>query len=98
MLLKDFLRDGEKALESLYPAAEARSIMLMLCEAIVGTKSYTHIIEPSFTIPHKDESTLLEALKQLSEGEPVQYVIGRTDYCGNSFKVTPDVLIPRPET
>ena len=31
MLLKDFLRDGEKALESLYPAAEARSIMLMLC-------------------------------------------------------------------
>lgn len=98
MLLKDFLRDGEKALEGLYPAAEARSIMLMLCEAIVGTKSYTHIIEPSFTIPHKDESTLLEALRRLSEGEPVQYVIGRTDFCGNSFKVTPDVLIPRPET
>ena len=98
MLLKDFLRDGEKALEGLYPAAEARSIMLMLCEAIVGTKSYTHIIEPSFTIPHKDESTLLEALRRLSEGEPVQYVIGRTDFCGNSFRVTPDVLIPRPET
>ena len=93
MLLKDFLRDGEKALESLYPAAEARSIMLMLCEAIVGTKSYTHIIEPSFTIPHKDESTLLEALRRLSEGEPVQYVIGRTDFCGNSFKVTPDTHV-----
>ena len=31
-------------------------------------------------------------------GEPVQYVLGFADFCGFRFKVTPDVLIPRPET
>lgn len=98
MLLKDYLRDGEAALGKLYPAAEARSIMLLLCEALVGTKSYTHIIEPAFAIPEKCEAALRDALSRLSAGEPVQYVIGRTEFCGESFKVTPDVLIPRPET
>ncbi|MGN0202246.1 MAG: peptide chain release factor N(5)-glutamine methyltransferase [Candidatus Cryptobacteroides sp.] len=98
MLLKDYLRDGEKALQKLYPAPEARSIMLLLCEALVGTKSYTHIIEPAYSIPPKDEAPLLDALARLSSGEPVQYVIGKAEFCGESFRVTPDVLIPRPET
>ncbi|MGN1216231.1 MAG: peptide chain release factor N(5)-glutamine methyltransferase [Candidatus Cryptobacteroides sp.] len=98
MLLKDYLRDGERTLGNLYPAAEARSIMLLLCGSLIGTKSYTHIIEPAFTIPEKEEPALREALLRLSAGEPVQYVIGRTEFCGEFFNVTPDVLIPRPET
>lgn len=36
--------------------------------------------------------------KRLLRGEPVQYVLGAADFCGRSFAVTPDVLIPRPET
>ena len=46
MLLTDFLKQGVGALESLYPTAEARSIVLMLCEELIGTKSYTQIVEP----------------------------------------------------
>jgi len=98
MLLVDFLKKGVAALETLYPTAEARAIVLMLCEEIIGTKNYTHIVEPQYKIDKKGEAPLAEALVRLQAGEPIQYVIGRTEFAGRSFHVTPDVLIPRPET
>lgn len=98
MLLVDFIRKGVSALEPLYPTAEARAIVLMLCEELVGTKSYTHIVEPQFQIDRKCEQPLAEAMLRLQAGEPIQYVIGRVEFCGREFRVTRDVLIPRPET
>ena len=98
MLLKDFLNEGVARLEPLYPTKEARSIMLMLCESRIGTKSYTHIVEPDYVVNDKALETLDSDLDRLSAGEPIQYVIGVADFCGMRFKVSRDVLIPRPET
>jgi len=98
MLLKDFLNGGAARLETLYPTKEARNIMLMLCESRIGTKSYTHIVEPEYQIKDKALDGPNADLERLASGEPVQYVIGYADFCGLRFKVTPDVLIPRPET
>ena len=98
MLLKDFLNAGVARLEPLYPTKEARNIMLMLCENRIGTKSYTHIVEPEYQIKDKFLDGLNADLERLAAGEPVQYVLGFADFCGLRFKVTPEVLIPRPET
>jgi release factor glutamine methyltransferase len=98
MLLVDFIRQGVAALEGMYPTAEARGIVLMLCEELIGTKSYTHIVEPQYEIDKKSVQPLAEAMLRLQAGEPIQYVIGRTEFCGYSFRVNKDVLIPRPET
>ena len=98
MLLSDFIRQGVTALEPLYPTAEARNIVLMLCEELIGTKSYTHIVEPQYQIDKKWVQPLAEAMLRLQSGEPIQYVIGKTEFCGRTFKVTSDVLVPRPET
>ena len=98
MLLSDFIKQGISALEPLYPTAEARSIVLMLCEELIGTKSYTHIVDPQYQIDKKGVQPLAEAMVRLQSGEPIQYVIGKMEFCGRTFKVTSDVLIPRPET
>ena len=98
MLLSEFLKDGVASLESLYPTAEAKAVVLQLCSEILGTKNYTHIIEPQYQIDKKKVQPLAEAMVRLQSGEPIQYVVGKAEFCGHTFKVDKNVLVPRPET
>ena len=98
MLLAEFIKAGVKDLESLYPTKEAHNIVLMLCEEVLGTKSYTHIVEPQYEINPSKTARLDGEMARLRAGEPIQYVVGYSEFCGRRFKVTQDVLIPRPET
>jgi release factor glutamine methyltransferase len=59
----------------------------------------------TFLISHAEDSVSDDALGQFQEqverrasGEPLQYIKGYQDFFGREFRVTPDVLIPRPET
>lgn len=46
----------------------------------------------------KELATLRDLVKRRSQGEPVAYILGYRDFFGFRFEVTPDTLIPRPET
>ena len=98
MLLSDFIRYAERSLSDLYPSPEARGIVSMLCSARLGVKSYTHIVEPGYTVPEELLPGLESDLGRLRASEPVQYVLGYAEFCGRRFHVDRRVLIPRPET
>ena len=46
----------------------------------------------------KNEAKLEENIKRVSEGEPLQYVLGYAYFVNSNYVVSPDVLIPRQET
>jgi release factor glutamine methyltransferase len=45
-----------------------------------------------------EAASLEELLRRLQQGEPLPYVLGHQEFFGLDFDLTPDVLIPRPET
>ena len=98
MLLADFIRRAAASLENLYPSPEARGLVLMLCGERLGVERYTHVVEPQTPVPADREAGLEDDLRRLCAGEPIQYVLGFTEFCGRRFSVGPGVLIPRHET
>lgn len=73
-------------------------MIYLLCQERIGTRSYTHIVDPACCVPAVAQAELDAAVARLVRGEPVQYVLGYTEFCGHRFQVNPSVLIPRPET
>ena len=85
-------------LSSLYDAGEAKAIVRLVLDVRFGM-SFTDILCGKVSELSSDDQTELEKIMlRLEKGEPVQYVLGVAEFCGRQFRVSPSVLIPRPET
>lgn len=73
------------------------SIEMLICSVLnIGRlKLYTDFERP---LTGNELAELKSMVRRRSIGEPLQYVLGFADFYGNRIEVTPDVLIPRPET
>ena len=98
MNLKDLIKEGINTISSLYPEGEAREMVLAYLEHRIGTTRHTHILNPDYEISDDLLPEIKDAYTRMASGEPLQYVIGLAYFYGRGFHVTPDVLIPRPET
>jgi release factor glutamine methyltransferase len=78
--------------------AEAQSFFYLVAEHLHQLRRIDLALDPTFQLTEAQlqqwESIRLRLMKQ----EPVQYILGSTTFCDLPFTVTPDVLIPRPET
>ena len=87
-----------QSLTPLYEAGEAQAIVRTVLEVKYGM-TLTDIICGKVNELSADEGKKLEEIAgRLQKGEPVQYILGQTDFAGRTFHVAPGVLIPRPET
>ena len=98
MLLTRLIKVGMERLSDLYPDQEAREIVFVCMEHLLGTKRHTHILEPEYEVAEEHTAEVLSAFGRLAAGEPLQYVTGVAYFYGRSFHVAPSTLIPRPET
>lgn len=91
-------RDIRERLTTRYDKGEAQAIALMLIEE-TAQLSRTEILTGMDDELRTDRRTRLEScVRRLEQGEPIQYVLGSTQFCGMDIMLTHDVLIPRPET
>ena len=81
-----------------YPQREAEQLMRILLEDLFGIDWNQQLMNPNLRIDEFQYYQLSEAVKRLLSGEPVQYVTGMARFCDLLLKVSPSVLIPRPET
>jgi release factor glutamine methyltransferase len=84
-----------KSLASRYPEREAKAVIRYLLEVGYGLSMADIISGAAESLPSDEMG---KKLRRLLNGEPVQYVVGKAEFGGRIFRVTPDVLIPRPET
>ena len=81
-----------------YPQREAEQLIRILLEDLFGIDWNQQLMNPNLRIDEFQYYQLGEAVKRLLSGEPVQYVTGMARFNDQILKVSPAVLIPRPET
>ena len=85
-------------LTPLYAVEEAQAITRLVLETTFGFSLTDLVCGKVSELSADNETKLHEIWQRLEAGEPVQYVLGKADFYGRSFRVAPGVLIPRPET
>lgn len=95
MTIKNLL---QCARETLAPDPLARlEAEILLCHALEVSRSFL-FANPDLEVPLKKRADFLLLLHRRSQGEPMAYVVGKRSFWTFDVTVTPDVLIPRPET
>lgn len=91
-------RELWRTLEPLYGNGEARAITDYVLDVCFGLSKADILCGAVEEMTAEKTAELNKIFGRLTEGEPVQYVLGRAEFCGRWFSVRPGVLIPRPET
>jgi release factor glutamine methyltransferase len=98
MRLKAILEQFHLALDDQYGKDEVSTFFNLLLEHYLGIKRIQLVLNPDYLITKDQGFLFLEALDQLKNNVPIQYIIGETEFYGLPFKVSKNTLIPRPET
>lgn len=70
----------------------------LLLEYILKLEGAAYYMALPDALPAEQIQAFEQAVNRKGQGEPAQYIIGRQEFYGLPFKVSPAVLIPRPET
>ena len=97
-LERPFLSYIQQELIGVYTLSESRVLARLILEDALGLTPDKLTSCKINQLSEDNRGKIREIVKRLKTKEPVQYILGRTEFHGLMFTVTPEVLIPRPET
>ncbi|AXT54779.1 peptide chain release factor N(5)-glutamine methyltransferase [Aquimarina sp. AD1] len=98
MKIKDLRKDFIDSLAGLYNREEVESFFYMLSEKYLDMRRVDIALALGNEVNDDKISCFATAKERLFNQDPIQYIIGDTEFYGLLFKVNKNVLIPRPET
>lgn len=96
--LRAIRQNYREQLRGQYAPGEIDQVFHILLEHFLGLPRITLAMEPGKALSESQAQPLLHALEALKAHRPVQYITGRAPFMGMDLRVSPEVLIPRPET
>lgn len=98
MKLKDLEQLFHKELDAIYGPEEVFSFFFICLESFYNISRLQLATNPELSITKEEQTPIFDALEQLKQQKPIQYIIGEAHFYGMSFKVNTKTLIPRAET
>lgn len=96
--MKETIRLLRARLRPVYGAGESEAMIRMIFGRLKGWRPVDIVLHEDEELTPYMRRKIEEILARLMKHEPLQYILGTARFYGLDLKVTPDVLIPRPET
>jgi release factor glutamine methyltransferase len=87
-----------KELAGIFPKEEIESLIFLIFEKLKGYSRTQFLLAKEDELNKDELSEIKKIVSRLKNHEPIQYILGETEFYGLPFFTVPGVLIPRPET
>lgn len=95
--VRDFLLNARSYLQE-RGIEEPRLDAELLLAHLLGVDRLEFLSHPERPLDRETEAAYLSLIERRAQGEPISHILGYREFYGRRFRVTPDVLTPRPET
>jgi release factor glutamine methyltransferase len=95
--IRQALRTGIADLQAADTPSATLAAELLLMHVLGRDRAYLYT-NPEFELAPETAGLYFELVAERATGKPTQYITGHQEFWGLDFEVTPDVLIPRPDT
>ena len=98
MKLKEAIEQLKSGLAGVAEPQEVQAMIRVICEDVFHYDQVDVALRQESELPDFAPQRIADIIARLRRNEPLQYIVGHALFHGHQFKVTPAVLIPRPET
>lgn len=98
MTVNDYKKQFQTQLPLFYDEMEQLNIFYLVMELVLGFTKADCVLNGNTAVSVEKQNEIEKILSRLQNNEPIQYITGKGYFFGYEFRVTPNTLIPRPET
>ena len=93
-----YIQFMQKELKPFYAASEIIQFLRLIFSYLLGFSTTDLLIKGDTLLSDSQTIFLKNCIGRLQQNEPIQYILGQTEFLDLTLKVNPSTLIPRPET